>query len=89
MGDRRDQGPSLRWSPEWDAGPVWCEPCAPRRYWCQRITKAGHEARPWVVRWSWGYLAFVPNIAVTVANGPVMVIWYVADESASDFVARL
>lgn len=37
----------------------------------------------------WTYLFFVPKRAVTSANGPVIVIWYVAVESESDLVARL
>ena len=35
------------------------------------------------------YFERVPNWVVTVANGPVILISYVADASASDFVARL
>ena len=36
-----------------------------------------------------GYFARVPKFVITVVNGPVIRISYVADESASDFVARL
>ena len=37
----------------------------------------------------WSYLFFVPKRAVTSANGPVIVIWYVAVASDSDLVAKL
>ena len=74
MGDRRDQGPSLRWSPEWDAGPVWCGRAPPvgtgaRNHQGRALGPALDGAA------EWGYLAFVPNIAVTGAKEPVMVIW--------------
>ena len=35
------------------------------------------------------HLSFIPNCAVTVVNGPVMLIVYWALWSGSDFVARL